>query len=79
MPKFPSTSFPYLQQMDAVIQLEGALAGNQSIAAASLKLAIHTKQPAAAILKTVSDMAADNYNLTADLIGKKLTDKILSI
>ena len=79
MTKIPSTSFPYLQQMDALIDLAEATANKKDIISMGIQQNLHMQVPGAWILKEVREMATDNYNAVADLIGKKLTDKIMSI
>lgn len=79
MTKIPSTSFPYLQQMDALIDLAEATANKKDIISMGIQQNLHMQVPGAWILKELREMATDNYNAVADLIGKKLTDKIMSI
>jgi len=79
MTKIPSTSFPYLQQMDALIDLAEATANKKDIISMGIQQNLHMQVPGAWILKEIREMATDNYNAVADLIGKKLTDKIMSI
>jgi len=79
MTKIPSTSFPYLQQMDALIDLAEVTANKKDIISMGIQQNLHMQVPCAWILKEIREMATDNYNAVADLIGKKLTDKIMSI
>lgn len=72
----PNMKFNYLQQMDIVIRLEQALAGDGNMVVFSLKQAIRTKQPTGIIIQTVKDMIRDNEVAMAYLIGNTLTDKI---
>ena len=68
--------FNYLQQMDIVIRMETAMAGEGNMVAYSLKKAIADKKPASLIIKTTKDMINDNYNAIAGILGTKLTDYI---
>ena len=74
-----SIQFPYLQQMDALIDLAEATANKKDIISMGIQQNLHMQVPGACILKELREMATDNYNAVADLIGKKLTDKIMSI
>jgi len=69
--------FDYLQQMDILLKMEAALAGEGNMVTFSLKQAVCNKKlPAAVIIKETKDMIADNYNAIADILGIKLTEKI---
>lgn len=73
----PGFKFDCLQIMRLVEDIEFKLAGRESIWCIAVKQAIKTK-PARLVLQTVKDMATDNYNAVADVLGVKLTDKILT-
>ncbi len=68
--------FNYLQQMDILLRMESALAGEGNMVVYALKKAIVDKQPSSLIIKTTKEMIADNYNAIADILGIKLTDYI---
>ena len=68
--------FNYLQQMDILLRMESALAGEGNMIVFSLKKAIADKKPASLIIKETKEMIKDNYNAMADVLGIKLTDTI---
>lgn len=68
--------FNYLQQMDILLRMESALAGEGNLVTLSLKQAIQQKKPAALIIQTTKDMIRDNYNGMAYILGNTLTEKI---
>lgn len=70
-------SFDCLQLMRLVHEVELKLAGQEAIWCLAVKQAIKNK-PARMVVDTVKDMATDNYNAVADVLGKKLADKILA-
>ena len=74
-----SPSFDCLQLMDLVIKVDGRISGDEGICWLAVKNAIRTQRPARQIINTLKDMATDNYNVVADVLGKLLTDKILAI
>jgi len=55
------------------------IAGNNSVITLSIQLAVKSGRPAVEICKTIAEMANDNYNAIADLIGVKLTDELLTM
>lgn len=73
----PTIPFDYLQTMKLLIDVEFALAGNESFAAVAIKQAIRDKKPATVILTTLKDMATDNFDAVADMLGNSLTRKVL--
>lgn len=76
MNTFPQ--FDCLQIMDLLYQLEKATAGNQSIWCSAVKIAILNHNASGKeIISTVKDMATDNYSAVADVLGVRLTNKIL--
>lgn len=68
--------FNYLQQMDILLKMELALAGEGNMVTYSLKKAIADKQPAKVIIQTTKDMIRDNENAMAFILGNTLTEKI---
>ena len=76
-PSIPSIPFDCLQLMRLVHEVEMKLAGQESIWCLAVKGAIRGNKPARQIINTIKDMATDNYNAVADVLGKSLTDKIL--
>lgn len=76
MTTFPTPKFNYLQQMDILLKMESALAGEGNMVVFSLKKAIADKKPASLIIQTTKDMIADNYDDMAFILGEKLTLKI---
>ena len=68
--------FNYLQQMDILLRMESALAGEGNMVVFALKKAITDKKPATLIIKETKEMIADNYNAIADILGVTLTEKI---
>lgn len=76
MNTFPQ--FDCLQIMDLLYQLEKATAGNQSIWCSAVKIAILNHNASGKeIIAAVKDMATDNFNDVADVLGVRLTNKIL--
>lgn len=69
-------SFSYLQQMDILLRMESALAGEGNMVVYCLKKAIADKQPTSLIIRETKDMIRDNYNAMADVLGVKLTETI---
>jgi len=68
--------FNYLQQMDILLRMETALAGEGNMVRYCLKKAIADKKPPALIIKETKEMIHDNYNAIADILGVTLTEKI---
>ena len=75
----PRINFDCLQLMRAVDEVSFKIAGNESIWCLAVKGAIQRKEPARHIITTVQQMATDNYNAIADVLGVKLTDKIMQL
>lgn len=73
----PGFKFPYLQHMRLIIDVEFKIGGNESIWCIAVMNAIRSGKPASDILNTIKDMATDNYNAVADVLGISLTNKIL--
>ncbi len=73
----PGFKFPYLQHMRLIIDVEFKIAGNESIWCLAVKQAIRSGKPASQVLSSIKDMATDNYNAIADVLGVSLTDKIM--
>jgi len=71
-------NFDCLQIMDLLYQIEKATSANKSAWCSSVKSAIsnHTAS-GKEIISTVKDMATDNYSAVADVLGVRLTNKIL--
>ena len=74
---FPGFKFPYLQHMRLIIDIEFKIGGNESIWCIAVMQAIRSGRTASEILNTIKDMATDNYNAVADVLGVSLTNKIL--
>lgn len=74
-----SPSFDYLQLMRLVHDIDAKMAGHEAIWCIAVKQAIRSGKPARLIIDSVKDMATDNYNAVADVLGCKLTNQILSI
>lgn len=74
----PAIPFDCLQLMRLVHDIEFKLAGQQGAVWCYVKKAITDKYPAKKIVVMVQDMAIDNYNAVADVLGVVLTDRILS-
>lgn len=72
-------NFDCLQTMDLLYQIEKGTAGNKSIWCTSVKVAIsqHTAS-GKDIISIVKELAHNNYNMVADVLGVRLTDKILA-
>ena len=75
----PRINFDCLQLMRAVDEVSFKIAGNESIWCLAVKGAIRRKEPARHIITIVQQMATDNYNAIADVLGVKLTDKIMKL
>ena len=73
----PGIQFPYMQHMRLIIDTEFKLAGHEEIWCVAVKHAIRSGKPASEILSSIKDMATDNFNAVADVLGISLTDKIL--
>lgn len=67
-----------LQAMRIMHDVELKLAGHENMVAICIKNAINDGTPYINIITTIQEMAIDNYNAIADLIGIKLTDEILN-
>jgi len=67
--------FPYLQQMDIILKIEASLAGKENSLALCFKQSIKD-EPAKQTIAMVKDMAGDNFNMVADILGIKLTETI---
>lgn len=74
-----SPSFDCLQLMDLVIKVQAKVTGEEGICWISVRNAIDSGRPARQIINTLKDMATDNYNVVADVLGVSLTDKILKV
>ena len=74
-----SPSFDCLQLMDLVLKVQAKVTGEEGICWIAVRNAIDSGRPARQIINTLKDMATDNYNVVADVLGKLLTDKILAI
>ena len=72
-------NFDCLQLMRLVHEVEMNLVGQESIWCLAVKGAIRGNKPARQIVNTIKDMATDNYNAVADVLGVLLTDKILKV
>ena len=70
-------NFDCLQLMRLVHEVEMKLMWQESIWCISVKGAIRSNKPARQIINTIKDMATDNYNAVAEVLGILLTDKIL--
>ena len=66
-----------LMNMDILYRIEGKLAGKEDILSLAIKNSIHNNTPAKVIIRNIAEMAMDNFNMTADLLGISLTNKIL--
>jgi hypothetical protein len=75
---FNNRTSGYLQAMRIMQDVELKLAGNENMIAICIKSAINNGTPYVDIITTIQEMATDNYNAIADLIGIKLTDEILN-
>lgn len=76
MQTFPSVKFNYLQQMDIILRMESALAGEGNMVTFALKNAIHDNKPARLIIQTTKDMIRDNQTGIENVLGIKLTQTI---
>lgn len=70
--------FDYLQMMDIITRVEIKIAGSEAIWCLAVKQAIRSGKPAREVINTIKDMACDNYNAIADVLGCSLTDKIIN-
>ncbi len=70
-------SFPYLQQMGLLVEIETALAGqDENILAVAIKGAIHRQVKAEEIIKTCKDNIRDNEVVMSEMLGNKLVAKL---
>jgi short subunit dehydrogenase-like uncharacterized protein len=67
-----------LQAMRIMQDVEMKLVGSENMVAICIKGAIKNGTHYVDIITTIQEMATDNYNAIADLIGIKLTDEILN-
>jgi len=67
---------PCMRIMDEVMP---KIATDKSMIAYTIRLADHKNIPATQICQTIAEMANDNYNAVADMIGCKITDELLQI
>lgn len=67
-----------LYQLHTIIGVSAQLAGNKTVWGISIKNAIKTNVSTPVILATIKDAAIDNYGAVCKMIGKSLTDKILT-
>lgn len=74
----PAIPFDCLQLMRLVHEVEMKILGNEAIWCIAVMNAIRDNKPARLILDSIKDMATDNYNVVADVLGCKLTDRILT-
>jgi len=75
----PAIRFDCLQVMDIIYRVEMKLAGHESIWCIAVKNAIRSGKPAPQIIDTIKDMATDNYNAVADVLGVSLTHRITKL
>lgn len=73
----PGFRFDCLQLMRLVSDIEFKIGGNESIWCIAVMNAIRSGKPARQIIESIKDMATDNYNAVADVLGVSLTNKIL--
>ncbi len=72
--------FDSLLIMDLVYQVNLKVASEPKIWCVGIKQAINQNNASCKeIIHTIKDMATDNYNAVADVLGIKLTNKILLI
>ena len=74
----PAIPFDCLQLMRLTHEVEMKILGNEAIWCIAVMGAIRSNKPARLILDSIKDMATDNYNVVADVLGCGLTDKILN-
>lgn len=71
-----SPSFDCLQIMDLSLQIDAKITGDEGFCWMAVKKAVKDK-PACMVVNTVRDMAQDNFNAVADVLGMVLTNKII--
>lgn len=69
-------SFPYLQDMKLLIDMETKLAGEESVIALSIKGAIQRGRPVKEIITTCKEMIQDNEIVMWDILGKDILERI---
>lgn len=69
-------SFPYLQTMGLIVDIETALAGNESILSIAIKGAINRQVKADEIIKTCKDNIRDNEVVMSEMLGNKLVARL---
>lgn len=74
-----SNATKHLPAMRIIMDVGLKLAGNECLAAVCIKAAITKGMPYLLIVQTIAEMATDNYNMVADLIGIELTDKCMAL
>lgn len=72
------TSADSLQATNIIINLEIALAAEQSIIAMGINNCIKHKTPALKIIREIKEMARDNYKAVEVLMGTMLLETILN-
>lgn len=70
--------FTFLQEMDLVLQVQKAIAGNQGPIAIGIRHCIECKTPNDKILREIKEMANDNYPMIARVIGENLLCTIIN-
>lgn len=73
----PDLSRP-LRIMDLAFKIEAKLIYSDNLIADSVRLAMHNGTAYSCIVSMLKDMAVDNYNAIADMIGVDLTNAILT-
>ena len=68
----------FASEMQLMYELECAVAGNEHPICLGIKQCFNDNLPLDIILSNLRCMATQNYKAIADLIGNKLTDKILN-
>lgn len=69
----PKFSFNIFQCMDILYMVEKKIAGNDNnMIAVALRNSIICGVPVQTIISNIKEMAEDNHNMIADLLGEKL-------
>lgn len=74
----PAIPFDCLQLMRLTHEVEMKILGNEAIWCIAVMNAIRDNRAARLIINSIKDMATDNYNVVADVLGCRLTDRILN-
>jgi hypothetical protein len=71
-------TFNIFRAMDILNKISIKIAGKEDLISIALSNAIWHDTPAQTIISNIKDMAVDNHNMMADLLGKRLLLTIIN-